>query len=335
VPQLIQKGNTSVGLEFLMVDSTDHRTGKTGLSPTVLLWKEDASGWVSADGSVEEIGYGLYRLNPTAEDVDTLGTLLLHATSAGADPADVTFTIVSYDPLLNPVNQADSSVEGNLVTEVRQAVGDWGEYQTHIVPRGVIDGVNKRFQSSLMPLGGGTKLFDATGNEITSGYSLNVDTGLLVYETAPATGSGHYLEGNVYRYRTSYIQWAIGAAARHLYGVWGADKYPVSLSGTELTFATEPTGIDRAILVLMAAREVLTGQQAYAAAQGMRLTDGLGAVDTTRRAADLQQLLRTLQAKLSLLVRDAGYTLPRFAAIDYASDFEGQVWAAEDVGNIV
>lgn len=84
-------------LLFLMVDSTDHVTGKTGLSPTVTLSKNGAAFGAPA-GAVTELSGGWYKVAANATDTNTLGPLLLHATATGADPSDLQFEVVSFDP---------------------------------------------------------------------------------------------------------------------------------------------------------------------------------------------------------------------------------------------
>lgn len=85
-------------LVFLMVDSTDHITGKTGLSPTVTISKNGAE-FASPAGAISEIGNGLYSVAANETDSGTLGPLVLHATATGADPVDWLYPIVAYDPL--------------------------------------------------------------------------------------------------------------------------------------------------------------------------------------------------------------------------------------------
>jgi hypothetical protein len=80
-----------------MVDSADHLTGKTGLTPTVTLSKNGAA-FTSPAGAVTEIANGWYKIAGNATDANTLGPLILHATAAGADPVDVEFEVVAYDP---------------------------------------------------------------------------------------------------------------------------------------------------------------------------------------------------------------------------------------------
>lgn len=70
-----------------MVDSSDHITGKTGLTVAVTLSKAGAA-FGAAAGSIAEIGSGWYSASLTTGDTDTLGDLAFHCTSAGADPTD-------------------------------------------------------------------------------------------------------------------------------------------------------------------------------------------------------------------------------------------------------
>lgn len=93
---LIKKDIATQPLVFLMIDSSDHMTGKTGLSPTVTLSKNGAS-FASPSGSISEIGYGWYQVAGHASDTNTLGTLVLHATASGADPVDDRYEIIACD----------------------------------------------------------------------------------------------------------------------------------------------------------------------------------------------------------------------------------------------
>ncbi len=94
---LLKSGNTTRSLLFLMVDSSDHLTGKAGLSPTVTISKNGAA-FASPAGAVSEVGSGWYKVAANATDADTVGPLLLHATAATADPTDDRFEVVSFDP---------------------------------------------------------------------------------------------------------------------------------------------------------------------------------------------------------------------------------------------
>lgn len=94
----ILKGSAVVALEFLMVDSTDHVTGKTGLAPTVTISK-NAAAFAAPAGAVSELANGWYKVAANATDSNTLGPIKLHATGAAADPTDlVVADVVAYDP---------------------------------------------------------------------------------------------------------------------------------------------------------------------------------------------------------------------------------------------
>ena len=95
--RIIKQSTANRALVFLMVDSTDHITGKTGLTPTVTLSKNGGA-FASPAGAVSEIGNGLYKVAANATDSSVLGSLVLHATAAGADPCDIEFEVVAFDP---------------------------------------------------------------------------------------------------------------------------------------------------------------------------------------------------------------------------------------------
>ena len=93
----LKQSSTGRSLLFLMVDSGDHLTGKTGLSPTVTLSKNGGS-FAAPSGAVTELSNGWYKVAGNATDANTLGPLLLHATASGADPCDDRFEVVAFDP---------------------------------------------------------------------------------------------------------------------------------------------------------------------------------------------------------------------------------------------
>jgi hypothetical protein len=92
-----KQSTTAQPIPFLMVDSADHTTGKTGLTVTVTLSKNGAA-FGAALGAVSEIGNGWYALAGNVTDRGTLGALLLHASAANADPTDLDYAIVAFDP---------------------------------------------------------------------------------------------------------------------------------------------------------------------------------------------------------------------------------------------
>jgi hypothetical protein len=117
----LQQSSTAQPLVFLMVDSTDHITGKTGLSPTVTLSKNGAT-FASPAGAVTEIGNGWYKVAGNATDTNTLGPLVLHATGTAADPVDVLYSVVAYNPQdsvrmgMTSLPNAAAEASGGIIT---------------------------------------------------------------------------------------------------------------------------------------------------------------------------------------------------------------------------
>ncbi len=93
----LKQSSTAQPLIFLMIDSADHISGKTLISPTVTIRKVGGAFGTPA-GAVTEIANGWYQVAGNATDTATLGPLLLHATGTGADPTDDRFDVVAYDP---------------------------------------------------------------------------------------------------------------------------------------------------------------------------------------------------------------------------------------------
>lgn len=93
----LQQNQTAHPLLFLMIDSSDHISGKTGLSPTVTISKNGGS-FASPSGAVTEVANGWYKVAGNATDENTLGPLKLHATATGADPCDESYRVVADDP---------------------------------------------------------------------------------------------------------------------------------------------------------------------------------------------------------------------------------------------
>lgn len=82
-----------------MTDSTDHVTGKTGLTLTVTASKNGAA-FASITPTVTERGDGWYNVALTAAHTDTEGDLALHVTSSGADPSDLICRVSPLEQLL-------------------------------------------------------------------------------------------------------------------------------------------------------------------------------------------------------------------------------------------
>ncbi len=87
--------STARTIMVFLAASSDHVTGKTGLTLTVTASKNGGA-FASIAPTVTERGDGWYAIALTASHTDTLGDLALHITGTDADPADVLCQVVSY-----------------------------------------------------------------------------------------------------------------------------------------------------------------------------------------------------------------------------------------------
>jgi hypothetical protein len=85
---ILGKQSTALTVSVWMADSSDGKTGKTGLTLAVTLKKNGDTSFSSISPTVTEIGNGHYDIALTTTHMNTLGPLSLRATSTGADPAD-------------------------------------------------------------------------------------------------------------------------------------------------------------------------------------------------------------------------------------------------------
>lgn len=75
-----------------MLDSTDHVTGKTGLTLTMTASKNGAA-FASITPTVTERTSGWYQIALTSSETNTAGDLALQITSAGADPLEIVYEV--------------------------------------------------------------------------------------------------------------------------------------------------------------------------------------------------------------------------------------------------
>lgn len=88
------KQSTAANVMLFMADSTDHITGKAGLT-LALAASKNGGGFNSISPSVTERGSGWYSVALTSSHTDTLGDLVLRATAAGADPGERALNVVA------------------------------------------------------------------------------------------------------------------------------------------------------------------------------------------------------------------------------------------------
>lgn len=121
---LLQK-STAYTRMFLMVDSADHVTGKTGLTVTVTLSKAGGA-FGAAGGTVTEVSSGWYKIALTTTDTNTTGELAYHCTGTAADPTDfadqVDMDVVFADALLDRNMATGTDSGAPTIRTVRQAL---------------------------------------------------------------------------------------------------------------------------------------------------------------------------------------------------------------------
>lgn len=99
----VTQASASYPLVFLMISSTDHINGATGLvsgSTLTVTISKNGGAFASPAGAVTEISGGWYKIAGNATDTATLGPLILHATGTGADPQDAIFPVIKPNPQL-------------------------------------------------------------------------------------------------------------------------------------------------------------------------------------------------------------------------------------------
>jgi hypothetical protein len=117
------KQSTARSFVVLMVDSTDHVSGKTGLTLTITASK-DGGAFASITPTVTELATGWYTLALTSSHTDTLGDFALHITGTGADPTDVVAQVVALLPGEAVTLAADQAVNVTKVNGAAQTAGD-------------------------------------------------------------------------------------------------------------------------------------------------------------------------------------------------------------------
>lgn len=85
---MILKQSTGRNRSILMIDSSDSKTGKTGLTLTIAVSKDGAS-FNTITPTVTELTNGWYSIALTSSHTDTLGDFAYHITGTGADSTDI------------------------------------------------------------------------------------------------------------------------------------------------------------------------------------------------------------------------------------------------------
>lgn len=115
---MILKQNTAYTRLFLLVSSADHITGLTGASPTVQVSKSGAA-FVTINGSVSQVGNGVYAISLATLDVNTIGDLAFNVTATGADPSTWVDQVQQF--IFNDLVFASSTTGPGISSNVKKA----------------------------------------------------------------------------------------------------------------------------------------------------------------------------------------------------------------------
>lgn len=88
LPEGIKKNQALNNFPFLMVDSTDNKTGKTGLTVTATR-SIDGAAFAACANAVVEVSAGIYKINLAASDLNG-DTIALRFTGTGANDRIIT-----------------------------------------------------------------------------------------------------------------------------------------------------------------------------------------------------------------------------------------------------
>lgn len=113
---------TAANIPILMVDSTDHVTGKAGIVTLTITASKDGNAFASITPVVTDLNTGWYNLALTTVHTNTKGRLALHITGTGADPTDISGQVVTDLPG-DSVNVANS-LATQAKTDVENAIWD-------------------------------------------------------------------------------------------------------------------------------------------------------------------------------------------------------------------
>lgn len=102
----ILKQSTARSRMIWMCDSTDHVSGKAGLTLTITASKNGAA-FASITPTVNDRGNGWYELQLDTTMTNTLGDLALHITATGADPTDLVDQVCLDLPGTGAITTAD------------------------------------------------------------------------------------------------------------------------------------------------------------------------------------------------------------------------------------
>lgn len=214
----ILKQSTAVNVTVVMIDSTDHVTGKTLLTLTV---RESKAGgaFATITPTVTELENGLYKLAFTTTHTDTLGELRLRVTAAGADESDPVWQVVSMMP-----------------SDTVPLITDRIDYQKgHHSATGNTFYVNGTTGNDSTGTGSRTLPYKTISKALTQCVAFNHD--LIMLQPDPAGGPTTITESATIPVNVSYVQIRGPGRDVNVTQTAGAnrDVFSITVSGVELS----------------------------------------------------------------------------------------------------
>lgn len=183
----VKQSSTAYPLLFQLKSSTNHIDGVLLASATVTLSKSGGA-FDTPAGAVTEVANGWYKVAGNATDSGTLGPLILHAEAEGADPCDVVYEVVAYNPQvatnlgLSALPTANpGAADGVFIagTNAATAVDITGD-----ITGGITGDITGNLSGSVGSVTGGVTV---TTNNDKTGYALS-DVGLDTVAITDASG---------------------------------------------------------------------------------------------------------------------------------------------------
>jgi hypothetical protein len=255
----IKQGSTECPLMFLLVGSSDHITGLTGATPTVLLSKAGGA-FASPSGDVSEVGNGWYKVAASVVDASTLGPLVLHATATSADPTDTAYEVVGYDPQIpmtpalvatevwqDLLTSSDFTTAGSVGQNIAQGV-TVGNYTTGANPATVVWSVNQSAFNGIGTMGGSLNTASSYGivkNQAITAFPFtmtNATTGALM--TGLAITSVVSLDGAAFTSTTNTAT-EVGS------GEYSINLSAADLNGNTVSLQFSATGANTTVITII------------------------------------------------------------------------------------
>jgi hypothetical protein len=179
----IDLNNVSRPLYFLFVDSADHDTGKTGLSPTVTISK-NGGGFSAPAGAISELEFGWYQVYPDVDDADFSGVLLLHATGSGADDTDDRYFVGTAAGI--PLNNATYVIPFLMLDATDHRTGKTGLSPSVLMMRNGALSVATALDGGIDDTVTTLDVLDATGFPGHGGFRIQIESEIILCGAAPS-----------------------------------------------------------------------------------------------------------------------------------------------------